>query len=108
MKHGPGSTPRLTCCPDAGLGAPLAPRLPETATAVAEHAIGAADVAVIRSVLARIPARIGTQQRAQVEADLVRHAGCWMPGSWRCWASGCWPTSTKTAGHPTIIPPGDT
>src|SRR5918997_1499525 len=34
-------------------GAPVEPKLPATATAVAEHAIGAADVALIRSVLAR-------------------------------------------------------
>ncbi|HXT45539.1 MAG TPA: DUF222 domain-containing protein, partial [Pseudonocardiaceae bacterium] len=61
--------------PSRGLGgAPVQPRLPETAAAVAEHAIGAADVAVIRSVLARIPTRIGTQQRVQVEAELARQA----------------------------------
>ncbi len=36
-------------------GVPVEPKLPATATAVAEHAIGAADVALIRSVLARIP-----------------------------------------------------
>jgi hypothetical protein len=41
---------------------------------VAEHAIGAADVAVIRSVLARIPVHCGAQQRAQVEAELARQA----------------------------------
>lgn len=55
-------------------GTPLAPRLPESAAAVAEHAIGAADVAVIRSVLARIPVHCGSQQRAQVEAELARQA----------------------------------
>jgi hypothetical protein len=61
--------------PSRGLGgAPVQPRLPETAAAVAEHAIGAADVAVIRSVLARIPTRIGTPQRVQVEAELARQA----------------------------------
>ncbi|MGH3788251.1 MAG: DUF222 domain-containing protein, partial [Pseudonocardiaceae bacterium] len=40
----------------------------------AEHAIGAADVAVIRSVLARIPVHLGEQKRAEVEAELARHA----------------------------------
>ena len=55
-------------------GAPVPPRLPQTAAAVAEGAIGAADVAVIRSVLARIPAHVGAEQRAQVEAELARHA----------------------------------
>ena len=60
--------------PGRGLGgAPVQARLPETAAAVAEHAIGAADVAVIRSVLARIPPRIGQEKRAEVEAELARH-----------------------------------
>lgn len=61
--------------PGRGLGgAPVAPRLPQTAAAVAEHAIGAADVGVIRSVLARIPAHLGHEQRAEVEAELARQA----------------------------------
>ena len=61
--------------PGRGLGgAPVQARLPETAAAVAEHAIGAADVAVIRSVLARIPPHIGQEKRAEVEAELARHA----------------------------------
>ena len=61
--------------PGRGLGgAPLPPRLPETAAAVADHAIGAPDVAVIRSVLARIPVHCGAQQRGQVEAELARQA----------------------------------
>ncbi|MGH3540055.1 MAG: DUF222 domain-containing protein [Pseudonocardiaceae bacterium] len=55
-------------------GAPMAPRLPATAAAVAEHAIGPADVRVIRSVLARIPAHHGHETRAQVEAELATHA----------------------------------
>ena len=55
-------------------GAPVEPRLPETAAAVAEHAIGPADVAVIRSVPARIPAHLGSEQRAQAEAELARQA----------------------------------
>jgi hypothetical protein len=38
--------------PSCGLGGgPVGPRLPQTAAAVADHAIGAAEVAVIRSVL---------------------------------------------------------
>jgi uncharacterized protein DUF222 len=53
-------------------GAPVAPKLPVTAAAVAEHAIGAADVAVIRSVLARIPSHLGADTRAEVEAELGR------------------------------------
>jgi hypothetical protein len=56
----------------AGVAVP--PRLPETAAAVAEGAIGAADVAVIRSVLARIPAHIDEGKRAEVQAELARHA----------------------------------
>ncbi len=61
--------------PGRGLGgAPVAPRLAHTAAAVAEHAIGAADVAVIRSVLARIPPHIDEQKRSEVEAELARHA----------------------------------
>ena len=55
-------------------GAPVGPRLPTTAAAVADHAIGAADVAVIRSVLARIPAHVPAEQRGEVEAELARHA----------------------------------
>ncbi|HEY6424228.1 MAG TPA: DUF222 domain-containing protein, partial [Pseudonocardiaceae bacterium] len=55
-------------------GAPVEPRLPATAAAVAEHVIGAADVAVIRSVLARIPPHVDPQRRAGVEAELARHA----------------------------------
>jgi hypothetical protein len=61
--------------PGRGLGgAPVPPRLPATAAAVAEHAIGAADVAVIRSVLARIPPHLGQDKRAEVEAQLAHHA----------------------------------
>jgi hypothetical protein len=41
---------------------------------VADHAIGAADVAVIRSVLARVPAHVGADKRAEVEAQLAHHA----------------------------------
>jgi hypothetical protein len=55
-------------------GAPAEPTLPNTAAAVAEAAIGAADVAVIRSVLARIPPHLGPDTRAEVEAELARHA----------------------------------
>jgi Domain of unknown function (DUF222) len=65
--------------PGRGLGgAPVEPKLPGTAAAVADHAIGAADVAVIRSVLSRIPAHVPAEQRAEVEAELARHpdAGC--------------------------------
>ena len=61
--------------PTRGLnGAPVEPKLGQTAAAVAEHAIGAADVVVIRSVLARIPPHIGGEKRADVEAELARHA----------------------------------
>jgi hypothetical protein len=45
--------------PGRGLGGESVPaRLPATAAAVAEHAIGAADVTVIRSILARIPVHV--------------------------------------------------
>jgi hypothetical protein len=61
--------------PTRGLnGAPVEPRLPATAAAVAEHAIGASDVRVIRSILTRIPPHLGDQTRTDVEAELARHA----------------------------------
>lgn len=61
--------------PGRGLnGAPVEPKLPATAAAVAEHAIGPADVKVIRSILGRIPPQRGDQTRAEVEAELARHA----------------------------------
>ncbi|HJT04502.1 MAG TPA: DUF222 domain-containing protein [Pseudonocardiaceae bacterium] len=87
--------------PGRGLGgAPIAPRLPHTAAAVAEHAIGATDVAVIRSVLARIPVHIGSAQRAHIEAELAKQARILDAASSPCWVSGCWSNSTRTAGHP--------
>ncbi|HEX6404742.1 MAG TPA: DUF222 domain-containing protein [Pseudonocardiaceae bacterium] len=55
-------------------GVALEPKLPATAAAVAERAIGAADVAVIRSALARVPAHVSAEQRAELEAELARHA----------------------------------
>ncbi len=67
--------------PGRGLdGAPIAPRLPHTAAAVADHVIGSDEVAVIRSVLARIPGHIGADQRGEVEAELARHARTLDPG----------------------------
>jgi hypothetical protein len=53
---------------------PVEPKLPATAAAVAEHVIGDADVAVIRSVLARVPPHLGEGKRAEVEAELARQA----------------------------------
>jgi len=61
--------------PSRGLnGAPVEPKLPATAAAVAEHAIGAADVKVVRSILARIPPHLGAQIRTEVEGELAHHA----------------------------------
>jgi hypothetical protein len=61
--------------PSRGLnGAPVEPKLPVTAAAVAEHAIGAADVKVVRSILARIPPHLGAQIRTEAEAELAHHA----------------------------------
>jgi hypothetical protein len=61
--------------PGRGLnGVPVEPKLPTTAVAVAEHAIGAADVRVIRSILARVPVHLGDDKRAEVEAELAHHA----------------------------------
>ncbi len=61
--------------PGRGVGGALVePRLPATAAAVAEHAIGPADVTVIRSVLARIPAHVDAPHRAEIEAELAKHA----------------------------------
>jgi hypothetical protein len=66
--------PPPTCCPARVGGVPVEPKLPVTAAAVADAAIGAADVAVIRSILARIPPHLGEHKRAEVEAELARHA----------------------------------
>lgn len=55
-------------------GTPIPPRLPHTAAAVAGHVIGSPEVAVIRSILARLPPHISAEQRDEVEADLARHA----------------------------------
>ncbi|MGB8995097.1 MAG: DUF222 domain-containing protein [Pseudonocardiaceae bacterium] len=61
--------------PGRGLnGTPVEPKLPATAAAVAEHAIGAADVRVIRSILRRIPPHLDAQTRADVETQLAHHA----------------------------------
>ena len=61
--------------PSRGLnGAPVEPKLPATAAAVAEHAIGAADVKVVRSILARIPPHLGAPIRTEVEAELAHLA----------------------------------
>ncbi len=61
--------------PSSGFhGAPVEPKLPATAAAVAEHAIGAADVRVIRSILARLPPHLGDDTRTEVEAELAHHA----------------------------------
>jgi hypothetical protein len=75
--------------PSRGLnGAPVQPKLPATAAAVAEHAIGAADVRVIRSVLARIPRtwviRRGPRSKPSWPTTPARS----MPGNWRRWANG--------------------
>jgi hypothetical protein len=91
--------------PGRGLGgAPVAPRLAQTATAVAEHAIGAADVAVIRSVLARLPPHLGEEKRAEVEAELARHARTLDAGQLAVLVSGSWPTSIRTAHAPKTLP----
>ncbi len=42
--------------------------------------IGSAEVAVIRSVLARIPGHISAERRGEVEAELARHARTLDPG----------------------------
>ena len=55
-------------------GAPVEPKLPVTATTVADAAIGATDIAVIRSVPTRIPPHLGADTRAEIEAELARHA----------------------------------
>lgn len=55
-------------------GEPVAPRLPETAAALADGVIGAEHVAVVRSVLARLPRWVDTERRAEIEAELGRHA----------------------------------
>jgi hypothetical protein len=49
----------------------VAPRLAQTAAAVAAHVIGAADVAVIRSVLARIPPAPRTLFTAERDMSVV-------------------------------------
>ncbi len=64
-------------------GAPVDPKLPTTAAAVADHAIGAADVAVIRSVLARIPRtprRVGPGGGRSRTGPPRPHPGRWAAG----------------------------
>jgi hypothetical protein len=61
--------------PGRGLnGTPVEPKLPATAAAVAQHAIGAADVRVIRSILRRIPPHLDAHTRTDVETQLAHHA----------------------------------
>lgn len=75
VRRGRGLMPPPRCCPGRGVhGAAREPKLPVTAAAVADHAIGAVDVAVIRSVLARIRAQVPAEQRAEVKAQLAWHA----------------------------------
>ena len=79
-------------------GAPVEPKLPATAAAVAEHAIGAGDVAVIRSVLSRIPTHVPAEQRAEVEVrpPMSRSTCALLPNvtltPWSSSPSARWPT----------------
>ena len=83
--------------PSRGLnGAPVQPKLPATAAAVAEHAIGAADVRVIRSVLARIPPHLGDrggELDGHVDSDADRQIG-----------SGDWPRPGQPVPRTTAPP----
>ena len=70
--------------PSRGLnGAPVEPKLPATAAAVAEHAIGAADVKVVRSILARIPHISGRRSASRSKPSWPTTPARSMPGSWR-------------------------
>ena len=88
--------------PGRGLnGAPIEPKLPTTAAAVADAAIGAADVAVIRSVLARIPAHRGADTRTEVQAELARHARTLDAGQLAILGRRILPTSIRTVASRT-------
>ncbi|MGH3547201.1 MAG: DUF222 domain-containing protein [Pseudonocardiaceae bacterium] len=91
--------------PTCGVGgAPVPPRLPATAAALAEHAIGAADVRVIRSVLARIPSISVPRPGLRSRPSWRPMPGRWMLGSQQCWGPGSSHISTKTARCPTTHP----
>ena len=60
-------------------GEPLAPQLPETAAALAAGEIGPAHVRLIIEMMDAVPASITAAQRAEVEADLARHARTFGP-----------------------------
>ena len=96
--------------PGRGLnGAPVPPTLPATAAAVAEHAIGAADVKVIRSILARIPPHLVTTPAPRSKPSWPTTPAPSMPGSSPCWVSGSSPTWIRTVRGPTTPPkPGGT
>jgi hypothetical protein len=60
-------------------GEPLAPELPETAAALAAGEIGPAHVRIIIEIMDAVPASTSSAQRAEVEADLARHARTFGP-----------------------------
>jgi len=60
-------------------GEPLAPELPETAAALAAGEIGPAHARVITEIMDAMPASTTIAQRAEVEADLGRHARTFGP-----------------------------
>ena len=60
-------------------GEPLAPELPETAAALVAGEIGPAHVRIIIEIMDAVPASTSSAQRAEVEADLGRHARTFGP-----------------------------
>ena len=60
-------------------GEPLAPELPGTAAALAAGEIGPAHVRIIIEIMDAVPASTSSAQRAEVEADLARHARTFGP-----------------------------
>ena len=60
-------------------GEPLAPELPETAAALVAGEIGPAHVRIIIEIMDAVPASTSSAQRAEVEADLARHARTFGP-----------------------------
>ena len=60
-------------------GEPLAPELPGTAAALAAGEIGPAHVRIIIEIMDAVPASTSSAQRAEVEADLGRHARTFGP-----------------------------
>jgi len=70
-------------------GQVLPPRLPATAAALAQGAIGAAHVEVIAQLMRAVPDRFDPATCASVEEHLAGFARRFTPGRPGCWARNC-------------------